>query len=83
MTCGKGRRSRDVQCLDTYGVPSNDCSIREKPTEVELCKQGPCSRETVSGKKILFRKQIKHDSFQLFSLKYCFLNFLELESIVD
>ncbi|XP_022333427.2 thrombospondin type-1 domain-containing protein 4-like isoform X2 [Crassostrea virginica] len=48
VTCGKGRRSRDVQCLDTYGVPSNDCSIREKPTEVELCKQGPCSRETVS-----------------------------------
>lgn len=78
MTCGKGRRSRDVQCLDTYGGPSNDCSIREKPTEVELCKQGPCSRETVSGKKILFRKQIKHDSFQLFSLKYCFLNSLEL-----
>ena len=63
MTCGKGRRSRDVQCLDTYGVLSKDCSIREKPTEVELCKQGPCSRDTVSGKKILYRNSDKTRQF--------------------
>lgn len=49
VTCGKGRKSRDIQCLDTYGVPSNRCDIRQKPTEVELCKQSPCTSQTVSG----------------------------------
>uniref|UniRef100_A0A8W8HUX2 PLAC domain-containing protein n=1 Tax=Magallana gigas TaxID=29159 RepID=A0A8W8HUX2_MAGGI len=48
VTCGKGRKSRDIQCLDTYGVPSNRCDIRQKPTEVELCKQSPCTSQTVS-----------------------------------
>ncbi|XP_048736901.2 ADAMTS-like protein 4 isoform X2 [Ostrea edulis] len=48
VTCGKGRKTRDVQCLDTFGVTSNSCNVREKPSEVELCKKGPCRRETVS-----------------------------------
>lgn len=48
VTCGKGRKARDVQCLDTYGAPANSCDIRQKPVGVELCKKGPCRRETVA-----------------------------------
>uniref|UniRef100_K1QGM7 Thrombospondin type-1 domain-containing protein 4 n=1 Tax=Magallana gigas TaxID=29159 RepID=K1QGM7_MAGGI len=64
VTCGKGRKSRDIQCLDTYGVPSNRCDIRQKPTEVELCKQSPCTSQTVSDCELIYSLNIETRDIQ-------------------
>ncbi|XP_063226232.1 ADAMTS-like protein 4 isoform X2 [Bacillus rossius redtenbacheri] len=41
-TCGKGVRTRAVQCADADGAPRDDCAQTDRPAAEEACNQGGC-----------------------------------------
>ena len=45
-TCSSGYQTRNVQCRDAQGKPSNDCDEGLKPNEKQKCVGiGPCKSQ--------------------------------------
>lgn len=42
-TCGRGSRTRLVQCLDHHQQPSTRCNLVEKPPTTRSCVERPCN----------------------------------------
>ncbi|KAK8744522.1 hypothetical protein OTU49_000851 [Cherax quadricarinatus] len=48
-TCGRGSRTRSVQCLDHQQQPSTRCNIDEKPPTTRSCVEQPCNAPSDRG----------------------------------
>lgn len=48
-TCGRGARTRAVQCLDHDQKPSIECDLLEKPQTTSPCATQPCDKPVDAG----------------------------------
>lgn len=46
VTCGNGRKSRNIMCVDDNGQKSANCPDYERPQDQEECRNLPCRFES-------------------------------------